>query len=80
MEKLTKRLEKLLKELEMHSNNLQVLLDDDDVPGEMRTYKDEHYRLLIEEMNFHADVQKTKRSIFKMLAEIMKQRKQKKLL
>jgi len=74
-----KRLEKLLKALEAHSNKLQVLLDDTDVPGELKLYKDEHYKLIIEEMDFHSDVKKTKRTIFQMLSEIMKKSKQKKL-
>lgn len=77
---LSKRLEKLLAELTAHSNNLKVLLDDDDVPGELRAYKDEHYQLLMEEMKFHADVKKTKRSIFSLLSGIIKEGKQKKLM
>ncbi|WP_139149425.1 hypothetical protein [Ulvibacter litoralis] len=72
-------LEKLLKELELHSNNLQILMDDEDVPGELEVYKNEHYRLLIEEMNFHSAVKKTKKNIFDMLSEIFKKNKQKKL-
>lgn len=75
----TKRLEKLTKELDAHKNNLQILLDHDDVPGELRDFKDEHYKLVIEEMDFHADVKKTKRLIFDMLSEIMKKNKQKKI-
>ena len=72
-----KRLDKLLKELKTHRNNLQLLMDKDDVPGELQTYKNEHYELMIEEMKFHSDVKKTKRIIFKMLAEIMNKSKQK---
>lgn len=74
------RLITLLKALEVHCNNLQVVMDDDDVPGEMQSYKDEHYRLMIEEMDLHADLKKTKQIIFKMLAEVMKKSKQKKLI
>jgi uncharacterized protein (DUF342 family) len=75
----TNRLEKLQKELEMHSNNLETLLDDNDVTGEVKAYKDQHYKLVLEEMDIHADVKKTKRIIFNMLSEIMKKGKQKKL-
>ena len=76
----SKRLEKLIKELVAHKNKLQVLMDDNDVPDELREYKDEHYKLLIEEMDFHSDVKKTKRIIFEMLAGLMKKSKLKKLL
>lgn len=76
----SKRLATLIKELEAHRNKLQELMDDDDVPGEMREYKDRHYKLIIEEMDFHADVKKTKRTIFEMLAALMKKSKRKKLL
>ncbi len=75
----TKRLKKLLKELEAHSNKLQILLDNKEVPGEVKMYKDEHYKIILEEMDFHSDVKKTKRAIFEMLSEIMKKSKQKKL-
>jgi hypothetical protein len=75
----SKRLEKLLKSLKEHRNNLQVLMDEDDVAGELNTYKNQHYTLMMEEMDFHADLKKTKHIIFKMLSEIMKKSKQKKL-
>lgn len=68
----SKRLEKLMKALETHSNNLQILLDDNDVSGELKLYKDTHYKLILDEMDFHADVKKSKRIIFKMLADLMK--------
>ncbi len=74
-------IEKLLKELNEHSNNLALVLDDDedDVLGEIRRYKDEHYRLIMDEINFHSDVKKTKRVIFQILSEISKKGIQKKL-
>ncbi len=75
----SKRVEKLIEELKAHKNKLRVLTDDIDVPGELRVYKDEHYRLILEESDFHSDLKKTKRSIFEMLAEIMEKTKQKKL-
>lgn len=74
------RLQSLLKKLNLHSSNLQVLMDDIDVPNELKDYKDTHYKLMISMMDFHTDLKKTKRIIFKMLAEIMKKSKQKKLL
>jgi len=74
----SKQLEKLIKNLNTHKNKLQLLLDNDDVPGELREYKDEHYQLMVEELDFHATVKKTKRNIFKMLTALMKTSKEKK--
>tara|TARA_R110002012_G_scaffold321121_3_gene547609 strand:- start:21666 stop:22034 length:369 start_codon:yes stop_codon:yes gene_type:complete len=74
-----KRVKRLLKEMQAHANNLQVLIDDIDVPNEVKEYKNTHYELMISTMDLHADVKKTKRTIFKMLAEIMKKSKQKNL-
>ncbi|QNJ99081.1 hypothetical protein [Constantimarinum furrinae] len=76
----SKRLLILLKELEAHKNKLQVLMDNNDVLGELREYKDEHYKLLLEEMDFHSDVKNTKRTIFEILSVLIKKNKQKKLL
>ena len=74
-----KRVKRLLKEMQAHDNNIQVLIDDIDVPNELKEYKNTHYDLMVSTMDLHADVKKTKRAIFKMLAEIMKKSKQKRL-
>lgn len=74
------RVQYLLKKLNMHSNNLQTLMDTIEVPHELKDYKDAHYKLMISIMDFHSDVKKTKRVLFEMLALIKKGNKQKKLL
>ncbi len=76
---LDDRLKNLLKDLVVHSNNLKVLTDDIDVPNELQDYKNVHYKLMVEAMDFHTDLKKTKRIIFEMMADIMKKSKQKKL-
>ncbi len=73
------RLNVLLKDLKDHSNNLQILMDDIDVPNELKEYKDTHYKLMIEAMSYQTAVKKLKRTIFEMLGEVMKKNKQKKL-
>ena len=75
----SKRLDVLMTKLNAHSKELKVFVDEDDNQGELQFYKNEHYTLLLEEMDFHADLKKTKRQIFKMLSEIMKKSKQKQL-
>lgn len=73
------RLQALLKELKVHSNNLKVLLDDVEEPNELKNYKDRHYKLMLEIINLQGDIKTTKRSIFSMLGTVLKKSKQKKL-
>lgn len=73
------RLQSLLKELKVHSNNLKVLLDDVEEPNELKNYKDRHYKLMLEIINLQGDIKTTKRTIFSMLGTILKKSKQKKL-
>ncbi len=76
----SKRLSILTEKFNNHNSNLDKLIDSGNDEEELRLFKNEHYSLVIEEMDFHADIKKTKSHIFKMLAEIMKKSKQKKIL
>ena len=76
---LNNRLKNLLKVLVEHSNHLQVLTDDIDVPNELIDYENVHYKLMVDASDFYRDVKKSKHKIFKMMADIMKKSKQKKL-
>ena len=80
LQEYTRWLEKLIKELQAHKNNLQILTDTIDIPGELQEYKEEHYRLILEESNFHADLKKIKQNIFDVLTGIMKKNRQKRLM
>jgi len=70
--------QRLIKDLRAHSNNLQTLIDEIDVPRELKDYKNTHYKLMVETMDFYCDVKKTKRNIFEMLSTILKSGKKKK--
>tara|TARA_R110002124_G_scaffold87407_1_gene225020 strand:+ start:43802 stop:44233 length:432 start_codon:yes stop_codon:yes gene_type:complete len=74
-----KKLNKLVTSLKDHKNELKVLMDDIDVPNELRDYKEMHYNLMIDTMDFHTNVKRTKRDIFSMLSDIMKKSKAKRL-
>jgi hypothetical protein len=76
----SKRLSVLTQKFKNHNSNLEKLIESGNDKGELQLFKNEHYALVIEEMDFHADLKKTKSHIFKMLAEIMKKSKQKKIL
>jgi len=77
---LQKGLNPLLKKLMVHSNNLQALLDEDEVPHEMEDYKKEHYTLMFEVVAYYAKFKKVKRKIFGFIKQIFKDGKVKRLL
>ncbi|MDX1461735.1 MAG: hypothetical protein R3359_01660 [Marinirhabdus sp.] len=71
------RVEHLLEAFQLHSNRLQTLLDDTEIPNELEEYKDAHYNLMISAMKLHGDVKKVKQRVFNMLAEVMQKSKEK---
>ncbi len=77
---LRKGLRPLLKRLMVHSNNLQALLDEEEVPNEMEGYKEDHYELMSEVVAYYAKFKKVKRKIFRLIKQIIKEGKLKRLL
>ncbi|QQX76183.1 MULTISPECIES: hypothetical protein [Aequorivita] len=75
----TYRAQQLLKDLKVHANQLKVLLDDIDVPDELQVYKAKHYKLMLDTLDLHVDVKKTKRKIFSLLGAIIKNNKRRKI-
>lgn len=76
---LTNRADKLSEKLNSHRNMLQILMDDIDVPDENKVYKNVHYKLMMDVIDFHADVKKIKKQVFATLSKVIKKSKQKKL-
>lgn len=70
----------LLKKSMQHSNNLEVLLDEVIIPNEMENYKEVHYKLVLEVFTFKSEFKKSKRKIFSLIKQVMKEGKQKRLL
>ena len=70
----------LIKKLISHSNKLQFLLDEDEVPEEMNNYKDIHYLIMFEVLAYYAEFKKVKKEIFGLIKIIMKEGKRKRLL
>lgn len=80
LSKHSKKLPQLLTQLMTHSNNLQILLDEEEVPCEMEDYKEVHYKLMFDVIAYHSKFKKIKRKIFLLIKQLMKQDRQKRLL
>ena len=76
----SKKLQPLLTRLKKHSNNLQILLDEEDVPNEMEDYKEVHYKLMFDVINYYSKFKKIKQKIFLLIKKLMKKGRQKLLL
>ena len=77
---LDNRTDRLLTEFKGHASNLQVLTDDNDVPNELFDYKKKHYQLMDSTNRLQNDIKQTKQTIFNMMIQIMRKRKQEKSL
>ncbi len=80
LSKQKKRVKPLIKELMNHSNVLETLLDDIDVPDEDDEYKNAHYQLMFEAVACLASFKKLKRRVFRLIKKILKEKKKHKLL
>jgi len=69
----------LLEVVQKHSNQLQILADGINQLKEEKKYKEVHYVLKIDVSRYEDDYKKTKREIFSLIKQIMKQKKQKRL-
>ena len=75
-----KALTPLQRKLIAHSNNLEILLDENDIPCEIEDYKEDHYQLMFEVVAYYSKFKKVKRGIFMLIKQIMKEGKRKRLL
>lgn len=70
----------ILKEINKHTNALEIMVDGIDQPGEEKKYRIEHRDFLKEITSFTRDYRYLKKEIFGLISEILKQQKQKRLL
>jgi len=73
-------LKPMIKEIEIHKNNLETLLDDIDIPDEEDEYLITHNKLMSEAVAFNLKVRKLKAKIFDLIKGFIKLSKQKRLL
>jgi len=64
----------------MHEKALQILVDGIDQIKEEEAYRKEHLRLIIDVSNFQKKHREIKKRIFKLIKNILKEAKQKRLL
>ncbi len=70
----------LLKKIKKHTNKLEILVDGIDQLNEEKKYKEDHYMWKIETSTYLDNYKDTKKKIFSLIKQIMKQEKQKRLL
>jgi gas vesicle protein len=80
LSKQKKRIKPMLKKLVQHSNVLETLIDDIDIPDEEDEYKAVHYQLMFEAVTCMANFKKLKRRVFSLIKSILKEKKKRKLL
>ncbi|MBT8306574.1 MAG: hypothetical protein KJN85_06530 [Maribacter sp.] len=73
-------LESLLKKVQIHENQLSIMLDDIDQPKMEKAYTESHRDLIYTIDNYLIEYRKLKGSLFQMISKVMKKEKQKRLL
>ena len=70
----------LLKRVQVHENQLEIMIDDVDQPKMEKAYRETHMEL-IKEMELYLEAYRgLKRQLFKLLSKVIRQEKQKRLL
>lgn len=75
-----KELVGLLKKVQVHENQLEIMVDDVDQPRMEKAYKETHLELMQVMQRYLEDYRKLKTELFKLLSRVFKQEKQKRLL
>lgn len=74
------KIEKLLKKVQVHENQLSIMIDEIDQPKMEKAYTETHRDLITEIDTCCAEYRKLKGSLFAMISKVMKKEKQKRLL
>jgi len=80
LKEIKKETNRILEVVTMHERALQILVDGIDQVREEEAYRKEHLRLIIDVSNFQKKHRETKKRIFKLIKNIIKEGKQKRLL
>jgi hypothetical protein len=72
--------ELLLKKVQVHENQLSIMLDDVDQPKMEKAYTETHRDLIFTIDKYVTEYRRLKGSLFKMISKVMKKEKQKRLL
>ena len=77
---LRKEINGLVSKIQVHTNNLQTLLDAIKDTGKLQDYKVIHYKLMFKAVALNAKFKTLKKEIFSLIKEILKINKSKRLL
>ena len=75
-----KELKTLLKKVQLHENQLQIMVDEVDQLKMEDAYMETHADLTVEVHDYFKEYRIAKTKIFKIISSIMKKRRQKRLL
>ncbi len=75
-----KELEMLLKKVQVHENQLDIMIDDVDQPKMEKAYRDTHVELMQIMERYLETYRGLKRQLFELLSKVIRQEKQKRLL
>ena len=73
-------LDGLIKKVQVHENQLEIMIDDVDQPKMEKAYRETHLELMQVIQGYLEDYRKLKTQLFTMLTEVFKKEKQKRLL
>lgn len=72
--------DQLLKKVQVHENQLSIMIDDVDQPKMEKAYTETHRDMIFAIDTYLANYRKLKGSLFQMISKVMKKDKQKRLL
>ncbi|MEJ1222498.1 hypothetical protein [Sediminicola sp. 1XM1-17] len=70
----------LMKKVQLHSNQLEIMVDDVDQLKMEKAYKETHNQLTMAVMEYGSQYRSIKEQLFKLVSKVMKSDKQKRLL
>lgn len=77
---MEKEIVPLMKQVQLHENQLEIMVDDVDQLKMEKAYTETHRNLISDMEQYMAEYRKVKKSLFKLVSMVMKKAKQKRLL
>ena len=73
-------LQRLIKEVQLHENQLEILVDDVDQPKMEQAYKETHGELIVKMHTYLEEYRNLKKRLFNLISAVIKKEKQNRLL
>ncbi|MGB5238984.1 MAG: hypothetical protein WBM43_13070 [Flavobacteriaceae bacterium] len=75
-----KEVKVLMKKIQAHENQLNIMVDDIDQPAMERAYKETHKELMILMQRYLEEYRELKKQLFELVSKVIKKEKQQRLL